>query len=201
MIRCATGKIDRVVDVEKELVILVNEENEPIGTCDKADVHHDRTPLHRAFSCFLFNDAGQILLQQRAESKKTWPNIWSNSCCGHPLPKEDLEAAVRRRLKDELGLSEIKLKIALPDYRYRAEYLGVVENEFCPVWIGHTNQAPSPNPEEVRSTQWVPWDQFKDGIRTMKSDFFINLSPWCKEETLLLEQSRLIPRFLSEVRK
>lgn len=168
----------------EERVVLVDEHNQPIGTAPKDQVHSAHTPLHRAFSVFLFNPAGLLLLQQRSFHKKTWPGEWSNSCCGHPLPGESIEEAARRRLALELGLYEVDLQIALPDYRYRAEKDGVVENEICPVLIGFTGQSPRPNPEEVAAVEWVDWETFlaaiKNGTRA--------LSPWCREEALLLHE-------------
>jgi isopentenyl-diphosphate delta-isomerase len=169
-----------------EMVVLVDDANRPIGTAPKASVHHAATPLHRAFSCFLLNDRGEVLLQQRARTKVTWPGVWSNSCCGHPGPDEALEAAVRRRLDAELGLGEATLHLALPSYRYRAEHLGVVEHEICPVFVGQTRQTPRLEPTEVLAVQWMPWPAFVAGVAAGDDPFFAGLSPWCKEETLLL---------------
>jgi isopentenyl-diphosphate Delta-isomerase len=181
----------------QELVVLVEEQNNPIGTAPKAEVHHRDTPLHRAFSCFIFNARGELLLQQRAATKVTWPQVWSNSCCGHPLPGEALEAAVRRRLADELGIVEVELALALPDYRYRAEHLGVVENEICPVWVGASEQPPRPAPEEVMDLRWTPWETFVEGIARSREPFYEELSPWCREETLLLAKSEALARFFT----
>lgn len=180
----------------EELVVLVDEDNIPIGTAPKAQVHHRDTPLHRAFSCFIFNSRGELLLQQRAAEKVTWPEVWSNSCCGHPLPEEELEHAVRRRLDDELGVVDVRLQLALPEYRYRAEHLGVVENEICPVWIGFSNSEVAPNPEEVMATRWISWSEFLVGVRRQDDAFFKALSPWCLEETQLLADSSALGKFL-----
>jgi isopentenyl-diphosphate delta-isomerase len=91
----------------EERVILVNDLSEVIGTAPKASVHHRDTPLHRAFSCFGFNGRGELLLQQRALHKVTWPGIWSNSVCGHPLPGEVYVDAVHRRLANELFYQQL----------------------------------------------------------------------------------------------
>ena len=112
-----------------EQVVLLSPDGQAIGTADKSTIHTAHTPLHSAFSIFLFNRRGEMLLQQRAWTKQTWPGIWSNACCGHPLPGEAIETAAHRRLNDELGLTEVELKLALPHFRYRAEYRGIVENE------------------------------------------------------------------------
>ena len=180
----------------EEHVILVDEDNEQIGTAPKAEVHHANTPLHRAFSCFVFNSRGELWLQQRALHKVTWPGIWSNSCCGHPLPGEVYEDAVHRRLADELGMADVELELALPDYRYRAEMLGVVENEFCPVWVGFSDATPTPGPQEVAAVQRRPWAEFLAAVRANDDPFYRSLSPWCREETRLLAEGDVLPRFL-----
>lgn len=171
----------------EEHVVLVNENNEVLGTAPKATVHTNNTPLHKAFSCFIFNSQGQLLLQQRSHIKKTWPLVWSNSVCGHPSLNEDNKKAVLRRLKDELGLKEIKIYEVLPNYRYRAEKDGIVENEICPVFIGFSDQKPKINPNEVESTRWIDWQKFVKETKEKPQ----NWSPWCVEETQLLNQNDL----------
>ena len=167
------------------MIVFVDESGTPIGTGPKADSHHADTRLHLAFSVFLFNSEGELLLQQRALTKKTWPGVWSNSCCGHLLPGERTEDAAARRLSHELGLSGIELTIALPDFRYRAELDGVVENEICPVLLGFTDRSPNPNPEEVNAVKWMPWNEVLQSVANPQSQ----LSPWAIEEVQLLAQS------------
>jgi len=169
-----------------EWVVLLDEKNKEIGMVPKSEVHGASTPRHRAFSCFLFNSSGQVLLQQRAAHKKTWPSIWSNSCCGHPLPGEQMEEAVRRRILYELGISSVDLQEVLPDYSYSAMYQGVMENEHCPVWVGKISAPPSPNPEEVQAVHWEDWDDFSVGKMTIPEISYTDLSPWCQEEVSLL---------------
>src|SRR5690606_16536422 len=140
--------------MSEELIVLVDEENRPIGTAPKLASHHRETPLHRAFSCFVFNSSGQFLLTQRALSKKVFPGVWTNSCCGHPAPGETTEDAIRRRLREELDLEAEKLVPVLPDFRYRAEMDGIVENEICPVYAAVAHGTPRPNPEEVETCRW-----------------------------------------------
>ncbi|MEO5859125.1 MAG: isopentenyl-diphosphate Delta-isomerase [Pyrinomonadaceae bacterium] len=159
-------------------IVFVDDDNTPIGTGDKLPSHTSDTRLHRAFSIFLFNSKGEFLMQERALSKKTWPGIWSNSCCGHVMLHERTEAAARRRLKYELGLTGIKLTNALPGFRYRAEKDGVVENEICPVLVGFTDKQPSSNPDEVESTRWVDWNEFVASVDDPSTD----ISPWAIEE-------------------
>ncbi len=164
-----------------EHVVLVDENNHPVGTRNKNDAHHADTPLHRGFSIFLFDRMGRTLLQQRRFGKITWPGVWSNACCGHPQLHESTVDAMHRRLSDELGLTGVDLSILLPDYRYRFERNGVVENEFCPVAVGVVDQPPRPNPGEVNAVRWIGWDEFLAELER-ENDY----SEWCNEEAMLL---------------
>jgi isopentenyl-diphosphate delta-isomerase len=172
----------------KEKIVLVNEKNEPIGTAPKLATHSKNTPLHRGFSVFLFNSLGELLLQQRARSKKTWPLVWSNSACGHPMQDEASIEAAKRRLKFEIGILEAKIYEVLPDYRYKAEYRGVVENEFCPVFVAFSDQKPQPNKDEVENIRWVPWRKFLTQIKDNPDGYSI----WSVEEAELLSKN---PKF------
>lgn len=173
-------------DPRVEEVVLVDQQNSVLGTMPKALVHTLETPLHRGFSVFIFNPAGELLLQQRSFGKLTWPGFWSNSCCGHPALGESVDAAIQRRVRDELGMSVHGLHEALPDFHYCCEHLGVVENEICPVWLARTLDEPYPNPGEVAATRWISWNEFRH-LLTM--DAAGHYSPWCKLETVLLENS------------
>jgi isopentenyl-diphosphate delta-isomerase len=155
--------------VTQERVVLLDEAGRAIGTEAKATVHHASTPLHLAFSSYVVDEAGRVLVTQRAFEKPTWPGAWTNSCCGHPLPGEPAADAVRRRLADELGIVADRVDLVLPAFRYRAEMpTGVVENELCPVYRVTWTGDPTPNPAEVASYRWVDWP-----IRMPE------LSPWC----------------------
>ncbi|WP_221031400.1 isopentenyl-diphosphate Delta-isomerase [Actomonas aquatica] len=169
-----------------EQVILVDDAGQPIGTAPKATVHHAHTPLHLAFSVFLFDDQGRALFQQRALHKPTWPGVWSNACCGHPLPGESFEAAAHRRLAYELGITaRIELTLALPHFRYRAQWAELWENEICPVFIGRYAGPVAPNPAEVAATRWVDWHLFADAcIDTQLPHLgeFADYSPWSRWE-------------------
>jgi isopentenyl-diphosphate delta-isomerase len=172
-----------------ESVILVDETGSASGTAAKAAVHHARTPLHLAFSCYLFNGAGQFLLTRRAESKRTWPGVWTNTCCGHPGPGEPVPDSVRRRLRQELGIGTARLTLVLPRFRYRARMAnGVVENEVCPVYAAYSDAAPDPDPAEVAAAWWVNWDEFCAAVRAGR----LQVSPWCAMQ--LAELAELGPR-------
>jgi isopentenyl-diphosphate delta-isomerase type 1 len=170
-----------------ETVVLVDEQNRPIGEAPKASVHTGDTPLHRGFSVFLFDRQGRLLLQQRSHSKMTWPLVWSNSCCGHPRLGESSVDAARRRLAYELGIEQAEICEVLPQYRYRAEHRGVVENETCPVMVAFTDEWPVPNADEVEAVRWVDWAEFVRETGEQPNSY----SEWCVEETRLLANSDL----------
>ena len=155
-----------------ELIVLVDEAGTAVGTAPKATVHHADTPLHLAFSSYVFDRQGRFLLTRRALSKQTWPGVWTNSCCGHPMPGESYRQALHRRLDYELGLIADEVVELLPDFRYRAELDGVVENEICPVFGVRVSGEPTLRPTEVEESSWLDWQDVLDG-RTPP------LSPWC----------------------
>lgn len=162
-----------------EMIVMVDDNDRPLTTERKSLVHSDDTKLHRAFSVFLFDNKGRLLLQQRAFSKVTWPGVWSNSCCGHSMLHESVLDAAVRRTRFELGVRPQNLVNALPNFRYRAELVGIVENEICPVLVGLIDRQPRPNPDEVAATKWVPWEKFVEMTRDPGS----GLSPWSVLET------------------
>ena len=175
-----------------ESVVLLDEAGRARGVAAKADVHTDRTPLHLAFSCYLFNGAGEFLLTRRAESKRTWPGVWTNTCCGHPAPGEPVAASVRRRLRQELGIGAAELVLVLPRFRYQARMAnGVTENEVCPVYAAYSDDPPDPDPAEVAEVKWVDWEWFCGQVR----DGVQQVSPWCAMQ--LAELAALGPRPLS----
>ncbi len=169
--------------ISTEEVVLLDAHNQPIGTASRATVHGPDTPRHLAFSCYLFDDSGRVLLTRRGLTKVAWPGVWTNSCCGHPAPGEAAEDAVRRRLADELGTSATGLQLVLPDFGYRAvDASGVVENEFCPVWVARVAGPLQPDPSEVVEITWVAWPDLVAMVDTAPA----LLSPWCVEQVPLL---------------
>jgi isopentenyl-diphosphate delta-isomerase len=163
----------------EELVVLVDPAGQPVGTMPKAEVHGPDTPLHLAFSVYVFDAGGRFLATRRALGKRTWPGVWTNSCCGHPAPGEELAAAARRRLDQELGLRPARLELVLPEFAYRAVAAdGTVEHEVCPVLAAYLDGAPEPpvtaDPGEVAEWRWVPWEAF----RTVAATAPWALSPW-----------------------
>ena len=165
----------------EELVVLVSADGHATGTAPKATVHHADTPLHLAFSVYLFDDRGSLLVTRRARSKATFPGIWTNSACGHPAPGEPVEDAVLRRARDELGLDVRDLRLVLPRFSYRAEMDGTVEWELCPVLTGRVAgvaPAPSPDPAEVEEARWVAWEAFAANVLSGGR----SVSTWCREQ-------------------
>jgi isopentenyl-diphosphate delta-isomerase len=146
--------VEQVVHVEH--VVLVDDFGVAIGIAGKREVHTFDTALHRAFSCHLFNEAGDVLVTRRALGKLTWPGVWTNSFCGHPSPDETTEDAIVRRGLNELGATVTGLEVVLPNFRYRAvDASGIVENEICPVYRGVIVGELHPNPDEVAEWAWV----------------------------------------------
>lgn len=173
-----------------ESVVLLDEQGRAAGTADKAQVHGRHTPLHLAFSCYLFDADGAVLVTRRALHKRTFPGVWTNSCCGHPAPGEALDDAVRRRVQQELGTPIADLRLVLPRFRYRAELGGVVENEMCPVFVGTASSFLAPDPDEVAEARWEPWQPFRAAVL----DGSREVSAWCREQVAQLPaEPRLAP--------
>ena len=171
---------------DTELVVLLYPDGNVAGSLDKSLVHHSETPLHLAFSCYVFDTDNRMLMSQRALSKLTFPGLWTNSACGHPLPGETVEAAAARRCKDELGLELTELRVILPTFAYRAEMNGLVENEMCPVLMAifAPGAVITPDPVEVEATNWLPWAEV---VRDAKNGT-LALSPWSLMQIDLLDQ-------------
>jgi isopentenyl-diphosphate delta-isomerase len=176
------------MSTETELVVLVDDAGNVVGSAPKATVHTTDTRLHLAFSCHVTNSAGEVLITRRALSKKTWPGVWTNSFCGHPGPSESMDDAIRRRAKRELGLEIRDIRVALPDFRYRAvDASGIVENEICPVYAATAVDDPNPASDEVCEWRWVHPENLRAAIEGAPFAF----SPWLVWQHEQLVESRL----------
>jgi isopentenyl-diphosphate delta-isomerase len=183
-----------MTDPNQERVVYVDQNGQPTGeTAPKLEAHHGNTRLHSAFSCYIFNDKGQFLVTQRASIKKVWPNVWTNSVCGHPAPGESRDDAVIRRTDYELGMQITDLQVVLPKYIYKTPpYNGIIEHEFCPVYVAVATTQPNPNAEEVDNFEWLDWQEF---VEKAQADTKDEWSWWCKDQLKQLEQSELFAAF------
>ncbi|MBK8459923.1 MAG: isopentenyl-diphosphate Delta-isomerase [Micropruina sp.] len=172
-------------DHDPDAVVLLDDAGRAVGQRDRFAVHTENTPLHLAFSSYLFDDAGRVLLTRRALNKLTWPGVWTNSCCGHPRPGGAIPDAVARRVREEVGLTVRDLRCVLPDFRYRAvDTSGIVENEICPVFVGRVD--PSQlilDPDEVLDHTWVSWADLTRAVASADRVF----SPWAALQVPLLD--------------
>ncbi len=168
---------DPVVSSEQDALILVDEQDREIGSASKAACHDGDGQRHRAFSLFIFNPAGQVLLQQRAPGKRLWPGFWSNSCCSHPRLGETLTVATERRLAEELRLR------AELSFLYRFEYIARfgdagTEHELCAVYAGRTDGIPNPNRNEIAAWRWEDPVQVSTELAQAPEQF----TPWFQLE-------------------
>jgi isopentenyl-diphosphate delta-isomerase len=146
-----------------EKVILVDEGDNAVGEAEKMQAHREGL-LHRAFSVFLFDEKGNMLLQRRAMSKYHSPGLWTNTCCSHPRPGEDTIAAAQRRLKEEMGIENCTLKEQF-SFVYRTNFPdGLIEHEFDHVFTGTFDGDPTPNSSEVMEWKWIRMDELKTDI-------------------------------------
>ena len=195
----------------KELIYYVNKNDIPTGeVCEKYAAHNASTRLQAALSVYVFNDKGQFLVTQRAHSKKVWPGVWTNSCCGHPYPDESREDAIARRLKYELGMTVSDVSVLLPKYTYKAPpYNKIIENEFCPVYIARATSKLTLNTNEVEQYYWMDWHNYitaieaDDDTDAARCDWMNTVSTgesrklgiwswWCKDQLKQLKNHPLI---------
>lgn len=140
----------------EELVILVDQDDRETGVMEKIQAHREAL-LHRAFSVFVFNSKGELMLQQRALGKYHSPGLWTNTCCSHPRPGEDTEAAAHRRLQEEMGFDCTLAKIF--HFTYKAPFdNNLTEHEVDHVFVGFSDTLPVINPEEVESYRFATLD-------------------------------------------
>lgn len=158
-------------------LILVDGDDREVGTLAKVACHLGDGILHRAFSVFLFNPAGEVLVQQRAPGKMLWPGFWSNSCCSHPRPGEDTAAAALRRVREELQVG-CRLQY-LYKFQYHARFGDVgSEHELCYVYAGFTSEQPVADPAEVTAFRWVAPAALTAAVAAAPGTY----SPWMKLE-------------------
>lgn len=153
-------------------VILVNEADESIGFMEKMEAHK-KALLHRAFSVFIFDNEGRMLLQQRADSKYHSAGLWSNACCSHPNPNEDIHAAAVRRLNEELGIVAPLTKAFT--FTYKAAFdNGLTEHEFDHVFVGNYNGEIFPNSDEVKDYAYKSFEEIEHLMLVNRNSF----TPW-----------------------
>jgi isopentenyl-diphosphate delta-isomerase len=162
-------------EARKEKVILVDENDNEIGTKEKIQAHENGGRLHRAFSVFVFNEKGEIMIQRRADGKYHCAGLWTNTCCSHPRPGEPLEDAVHRKLKQELGF-DTELREIL-SFVYMAQFEnGLTEHELDHVFVGRFDGTPELNPEEVGDFKWVNPEELEKSIQETPDEY----TPWFK---------------------
>lgn len=152
-------------------VVLVDERDGEIGSADKLRAHAEGL-LHRAFSVFLYNGRDELLLQRRARAKYHTGGLWSNTCCSHPRPGEDVGAAAVRRLEEEMGIRSA-LSPAF-GFHYRARVGRLWEHEYDHVFVGHFEGEPRPDPAEVEEWRWWPIEDLRQAL-VQDPDTF---TPW-----------------------
>lgn len=167
----------RIVSFDDEPLILVNRDDEVVGHQDKLACHNNAGILHRAFSVFLFDARGRVLLQKRSAIKRLWPKFWSNSCCSHPRRGETVDGAAHRRTFEELGV-QTQLQFCFK-FVYQVPYLDEGgEYEMCSVYIGRLDGEFSVNDNEVEATQWMDADALDKAIEQHAELY----TPWLKME-------------------
>lgn len=157
-----------------EELILVDEKDVVVGYSDKLSVHQ-AGQLHRAFSVFVFNSKGELLLQQRAEEKYHSPGIWSNTCCSHPIKSESIDQSIARRMKEEMGL-KIKTSFQFKFIYHKDFENGLTEHELDHVYFAFSDDLPTPNPEEVMDWKYMNFAELNKQIELYPEKF----SAWLK---------------------
>jgi isopentenyl-diphosphate delta-isomerase len=172
-----------VVSSESELLVLVDEQDREVGQRTKAECHDGAGTLHRAFSLFVLDDAGRVLLQRRGADKRLWPLFWSNSCCSHPRHGETMQSATARRLREELGIGcELTF---LYKFVYQAGYRQEgTEHELCHVYAGRTTEPIRANANEIAEWRWVTPDELDRELAATPEAF----TPWLAMEWRRLRQ-------------
>ena len=166
----------------QQKIVLVDENDKEIGIGEKLKIHREGK-LHRAFSILVFNSKGELLLQKRAKNKYHSVGLWTNTCCSHPLPKESLEKAARRRLKEEMGFICPLKKFFAFIYGTKLDN-DLFEYEYDHILVGKFDGEPKPNPKEVSDWKWMKIENLEKDIRTLPETY----TAWFR---ILLEQITL----------
>lgn len=162
------------MDPTHEEVILVDENDREVGSMEKLEAH-EKGLLHRAFSIFLFNENGDMLLQKRAAHKYHTPGLWTNACCSHPRMGETMDEALRRKLAQEMGIA-CPVKKAF-GFTYKSQLgKGLTEHEYDHVYFGYFGGEPKPNPEEVEDWKYAPIAGIKADLKVHPEQY----TPWFK---------------------
>ena len=157
-------------------MVVVNSRDEELGIRDRRACHAGEGILHRAVSVFVFNSEGQLLVQQRHREKALWGGVWSNTCCTHPVPGEEVASAADRRLQEEIGIST-QLQFAFK-FEYHARFDAKwSERELCSVFVGHSDREPSPDPSEVQALRWMSFADVDEMFASGEG-----FTPWFKME-------------------
>ena len=155
-----------------DYVVLVDSKDQAVGIMEKLEAHRIGA-LHRAFSIFIFNEEGEMLLQKRALTKYHSPGLWTNACCSHPKPDELLIDAANRRLQEELNLVTELSEVF--DFTYHATFdNGLIEYEFDHVFFGQCSETPNFNTEEVMELKWIDWPSLLKWVAEEPDQF----TPW-----------------------
>lgn len=174
---------DHIVSFDDEQLVLVDSEDREIGFCSKSEVHKGEGQLHRAFSLFVFNSLGELIIQKRAANKQLWPGYWSNTCCSHPRRGEKMDVAIQRRLREEIG---IRASLTfLFKFQYQAKF-GVIgaENELCWVYVGHSDDISRANVSEVSDIRYLSPKELDKEIHNDPNGF----TPWFKMEWMRIRR-------------
>lgn len=166
-------------------VILVDGKDRILGTAEKLRAHENGGMLHRAFSLFVFNSKGEMLIQKRAEGKYHCPGLWTNACCSHPTLKVSLLDFARNRLHEELGMECGKI-VDLYSFLYRKEFEnGLTEHELDHVLVTFSEDQPSLNPEEVSDTRWVTFKDLQQELREFPEHFTYWFEMICRDKRFI----------------
>jgi isopentenyl-diphosphate delta-isomerase len=163
-------------DERNEQIVLVNANDEQIGLEKKLKAHENGGKLHRAFSIFIFDDTGKMLLQRRSKKKYHFSGLWTNACCSHPKSGEKLQDAAHARLRQEFGFDAKLTEIFSFTYRAPDPNSELTEYEFDHVFYGKFNDEPRPDPNEIEDWKWVELTELLADLESSPCEY----TPWFK---------------------